>query len=82
MTRQYFEQLEEAWTGLRIEIEDYREVGERVVALGVARGAGTSSQVEVASDFAAVLVVRDSRIILVDSYNSWNDALEAVGLQR
>ena len=53
-TRQYFEQLDEAWTGLRIEIEEYREVGERVVALGVARGAGTSSHVEVASDFAAV----------------------------
>ena len=80
-TRQYFEQLEEAWTGLRIEIEDYREVGERVVALGVARGAGTSSHVEVSSDFAAVLAVRDSRIVLVESYNNWHDALEAVGLR-
>ncbi|HEX2462551.1 MAG TPA: nuclear transport factor 2 family protein [Vicinamibacterales bacterium] len=80
-TRQYFEQLDEAWTGLRIEIDDYREVDERVVALGVARGAGTSSHVEVASDFAAVLVVRDSRIMLVDSYNNWNDALEAAGLR-
>ena len=50
-TRQYFEQLDEAWTGLRIEIEEYREVGERVVALGVARGAGTSSHVELASRF-------------------------------
>jgi ketosteroid isomerase-like protein len=81
-TRQYFEQLDEAWAGLRIEIEDYREVGERVVALGVARGAGMSSHVEVASDFAAVLVVRDSHIVLVDSYSNWKDALEAVGLRE
>ena len=80
-TRQYFEQLDEAWTGLRIGIEDYRAVGERVVALGVVRGAGTSSHVEVVSDFAAVLVVRDSQIVLVDSYGNWNDALEAIGLQ-
>lgn len=80
-TRQYFEQLDEAWTGLRIEIEDYRDVGERVVALGVARGAGTSSHVEVASDFAAVLVVRDSQVVLVDSYGNWKEALEAVGLR-
>jgi ketosteroid isomerase-like protein len=79
-TRQYFEQLDEAWAGLRIEIEDYREVGERVVALGVARGAGVSSHVEVASDFAAVLVVKGSQIMLVDSYSNWKDALEAVGL--
>ena len=58
-------------------IEEYREVGERVVALGVARGAGTSSHVEVASDFAAVLLVRDSQIVLVDSYSNWEDALNA-----
>jgi ketosteroid isomerase-like protein len=79
-TSEYFKQLDEAWSGLRIEIEEYREVGDRVVALGAARGAGMSSQVEVASDFAAVLAVRDSRIVLVDSYSNWNDALEAVGL--
>ena len=81
-TRQYFEQLDEAWTGLRIEIEDYRELGERVVALGVVRAAGMSSQVEVATDFAAVLVVRDSQIVLVDSYGNWKDALEAAGLRE
>jgi ketosteroid isomerase-like protein len=81
-TRKYFEQLDEAWSGLRIEIEDYREVGERVVALGVARGAGVSSHIEVVSDFAAVLVVRDSQIVLVDSYSNWKDALEAVGLRE
>jgi ketosteroid isomerase-like protein len=81
-TTQYFQQLDEAWAGLRIEIEDYREVGGRVVALGVARGAGMSSHIEVASDFAAVLVVRDSQIVLIDSYSNWEDALEAVGLRE
>ena len=81
-TRQYFEQLDEAWVGLRIEIEDYRQLGERVVALGVVRAAGMSSQVEVATDFAAVLVVRDSQIVLVDSYGNWKDALEAAGLRE
>jgi ketosteroid isomerase-like protein len=81
-TTQYFEQLDETWAGLRIEIDDYREVGERVVALGVARGAGMSSHVELAGEFAAVLVVRDSHIVLVDSYGSRKDALEAVGLRE
>jgi ketosteroid isomerase-like protein len=81
-TRQNFEQLDGAWTGLRIEIEDYREVGERVLALGVARGAGLSSQVELASDFAAVLVVEGSQITLVDSYSNRKDALQAVGLSE
>jgi ketosteroid isomerase-like protein len=81
-TKQYFEQLDEAWTGLRIEIEEYRELGERVIALGGVRGAGTSSHVEIASEFAAVVVVRNSQIVLVDSYSNWKDALEAGGLRN
>ena len=79
-TKRYFEQLDEAWTDFRIEIEDYREVGERVVALGVQRGTGMSSHVEIASDFAVVFVVRNSQIRLLDSYDNWEAALEAVGL--
>jgi len=38
-----------------------------------------SSKVEVATDFAAGLVVRNSQIVLVDSYGNWKDALEAAG---
>jgi ketosteroid isomerase-like protein len=80
-TRQYFEQLEEAWSDFRMEFEDYRDLGERVLALGVQRGAGRSSEIEVASEFAVVLTVRNSQIVLLDTYNSWKDALEAVGLR-
>ena len=79
-TQRYFEQLDEAWTGLRIEVEDYREVGERVVALGMLRGAGMSSHIEVVSEFATVFVIRNSQILVVDSYDSWNVGLEAAGL--
>jgi ketosteroid isomerase-like protein len=48
-TRQYFDQLDEAWADLRVEIEGYRDLGERVVALGAIRGAGKASHVEVAT---------------------------------
>jgi ketosteroid isomerase-like protein len=79
-TERYFEQLDEAWTDLRIEVEDYRELGECVVALGVLRGAGMSSHVEVARDFATVFVVRNSQIVLLDTYDDWKVGLEAAGL--
>ena len=81
-TNRYFEQLDEAWTDFRIEINDYRELGERVVALGVARGAGMSSHIELASDFAVVFVIRNSLIVLVDSYDNRRAALEAAGLSE
>jgi ketosteroid isomerase-like protein len=80
-TKRYFEQLDEAWTDLRIEVEDYCELGELVVALGVLRGAGMSSHVEVARDFATVFVVRNSQIVVLDTYDNWNAGLEAAGLR-
>ena len=81
-TKRYFELLDEAWTDFRIEVEDYRDLGERVMALGVQRAAGMSSHIEVASDLAVVFVVRNSQILLLDSYNNRKDALEAVGLRE
>jgi ketosteroid isomerase-like protein len=81
-TQRYFEQLDEAWTGLRIEVEDYREVGERVVALGLLRGAGMYSHIEVVSEFATVFVVKNSQILVVDSYDNWNAGLEAAALEK
>jgi ketosteroid isomerase-like protein len=79
-TRQYFKQLDETMADVRAEIEDYRELGEHVVALGVIRGAGRSSHIEVGNPFATVFVVRNSRFVLVETYNNWDDALEAAGL--
>src|SRR5215208_2589290 len=46
-TRRYFDQLDESWADLRVEVEDHRQLGERVVALGRMRGTGKASQVEV-----------------------------------
>jgi ketosteroid isomerase-like protein len=81
-TSEYFEQLDETLVDLRVEIQDYRELGERVVALGVIRGAGKASHVEVANDFAVVFVVRNSSIVRVDTYNNRKAALEAAGLEE
>jgi ketosteroid isomerase-like protein len=80
-TKRYFEQLDEAWSELRLEVQDYREGGEHVVALGVLRGAGWASHIEVVSEFATVFVVRNSQIMVVDSYDNWNAGLEAAGLR-
>ena len=76
-TSQYFEQLDQAWTNLRAEVQDYRDLGERVVALGVLRGAVMSSHIEVARDFATVFAIRNGRILVLDTYDNWADGLEA-----
>jgi ketosteroid isomerase-like protein len=40
-------------------------------------GAGMHSHVEVAHDFATVLVVRNTQIMAVDTYDNWKAGLEA-----
>ena len=41
-----------------------------------------SSHIELASDFAVVFVIRNSLIVLVDSYDNRRAALEAAGLSE
>ena len=40
------------------------------------------SHIEVVSEFATVFVVRNSQILVVDSYDNWNAGLEAAGLRE
>ena len=78
----YFEALDEAWANLRIEIEDYRGLGDSVVAIGCVRGTGKSSGVQVEEPFAVLFVIRDSVFVRVDSYSDPSDALEAAWLSE
>ena len=76
-TRRYFEQLDESWAELRVEIHDCKGVGGSLVASGVIRGIGKASQAEVVETFATVLLVRGSRFIRIDTYSDRRAALEA-----
>jgi ketosteroid isomerase-like protein len=78
----YFDGLAEAWSDLRIEIEDYRDLGDRVLALGSARGTGKASEIRVEAPFATLFVVRNSLLARVDSYDDLGEALEAAGLSE
>jgi len=76
-TRRYFEQLDESWAELRVEIHDCKEVGGSLVASGAIRGIGKASQAEVVETFATVLLARGSRFIRIDTYSDRRAALEA-----
>jgi hypothetical protein len=53
-----------------------------VVAIGVMRGTGKTSIVEVTRSFATAFLVSNSRFVRVDSYADPNEALEAAGLSE
>jgi len=76
-TRRYFEQLDESWAELRVEIHDCKEVGGSLVASGAIRGIGKAREAEVVETFATVLLARGSRFIRIDTYNDRRAAREA-----
>jgi ketosteroid isomerase-like protein len=79
-TSEYFSHLDEAWASLTVQIAEYRESGDSVVALGRMSGIGRAGGVEVDQRFATVFTIRSSRFSRVDSFANWDDALEAAGL--
>jgi ketosteroid isomerase-like protein len=81
-TSEYFSGLDEAWAALRVQIAEYCQSGDSVVALGRMSGIGRASGVEVDRPFATVFIIRASRFSRVDSFGNWDDALEAAGLRE
>jgi ketosteroid isomerase-like protein len=77
----YAQAWEETLAGLRIEIERFIDAGERVVAVGVVRGAGTESGADVQVRIAFLVALEGGLITRVEEYLDPTEAVEA-GLGR
>ena len=80
--RELFEDLFESFAEIEIDYRDFRDLGERVVALGQARIVGRASGVETESPMAALTEWREGKAIRVSTYLDHGEALEAVGLRE
>ncbi len=78
----YVETLTDAFEDLRLEPEELREVGDRVVGLGTMRGRGRESGAEVEREWAAVYALREGKLVWSGVYPSRQEALQAVGLEE
>ena len=68
------------WEAYRTEIEEARDLGDRVLLLVHDFGRRKGSTQEVALNAAAVWTVRDRKIVRAEFHNDRTAALEAVGL--
>jgi ketosteroid isomerase-like protein len=82
--RQFWETWAEAISGMELEIEECRCVGQdQVLAITRAHGTGAGSGAPVASGrFAQIADFRDGRVVRVRLYGNVTSALEAVGLSK
>ena len=72
----------DAWDDWRLEVEDFIDAGERVVAIVNQRGRSKATGIPVDMRFAQVWSFRDGQAIRMQMYASVDEALEAVGLSE
>jgi ketosteroid isomerase-like protein len=73
----YFEHYDETWEGFRVEADEYRSVGDRVLALGRLEATGRGSGVPVSTPMGAVSEFRDGKMSRTRTYLDQAEALRA-----
>ncbi len=76
----YLRDIDEGFTVRDIHLAELRDLGERVVGLGHARGRGRESGIELDSPYGAVAEFRNGKIITYRDFFDHGEALEAAGL--
>jgi ketosteroid isomerase-like protein len=77
-----YESAEEMWEEHRIEIQELIDAGDRVVIFQREYQRGKSSGVELVLDAAALVDIREGRIVRVQGYMDRAAALEAAGVSE
>jgi ketosteroid isomerase-like protein len=76
----FYAMLSESWEEFRSVVDDYRDLGDRVLLLGRNTARGNGSGVTVDAPTAAVLDFRDGKVSRIRLYLDQSEALRAAGL--
>jgi ketosteroid isomerase-like protein len=77
--RHYIESFATYWDEIRIEPQEYLEVGPQVVVVARLVGRGRKSGVEVSRVWAYVWTLRENKALRMEGYASRDEALQAAG---
>ena len=81
--RRFWDTFREPWEIIRIELERVEDLGDgRVLVLMTFHGKGKGSGVNVTTEYANVVTLRDGRWIHAVGYTDWQSALEAAGVRE
>jgi ketosteroid isomerase-like protein len=81
--RRYFRELSEAWEWFQVDVDDYRDLGDKVLNFGQLRAKGKASGLEVEQELAWLHTFREGtgpgRYVRHESFATRADALKAAG---
>ena len=78
----YFREVEETWEGYRLQIDEFRDLDERVLALGRIEARGRGSGLQVKTPWACIFDFRDGKMSSARAYLVHAEALHAAGLSE
>jgi ketosteroid isomerase-like protein len=76
----FYAMLSESWEEFRSVVDEYRDLGDRVLLLGRNTARGKGSGVTVEAPTAAILDFRDGKVSRIRLYLDQSEALRAAGL--
>jgi ketosteroid isomerase-like protein len=76
----FYRMLDESWEEFRSDVEEYRDLGDRVLALGRNMGRGKGSGVTIEARTAAILDFQGGKVSRIRLYLDPDEALRAAGL--
>jgi ketosteroid isomerase-like protein len=76
----YFTEVEETWVAYRLTIDEFRDLGGRVLVLGRIEGRGRGSGLPVETAWGCIFELRDARLSRARAYLDHGEALRAAGL--
>lgn len=79
--RRFWQQLEELWESIRIELDEGIDAGEHIVATQTAHQQGRDG-IELRARITQVWTTRNSKIVRLCLYQDKQEALEAAGLSE
>jgi ketosteroid isomerase-like protein len=72
----------ETWEVFHLKEHEARDLGDSVLWLGRAQLRGGASHVELDQEFAVRLLIEGGKIVRIDGFRTWQEALEAAGLSE
>ena len=78
--RQFFRDLDDAFSEFQLEISEIRDLGDRTVSFGHLHGRGKASRAEVESPVAYLHEFKNGKAKRIDDFFDPEEALEAAGL--
>jgi len=78
----YFDESAEIWEEFHTVIEEFRDLGNRVLTLGRMEGRGAGSGLQIGTPLGQVIDFRDAKISRVHNYLGHGEALRAAGLSE